>query len=672
MDTNHNGEKHGVKHRVSIATDTAITDDEHQRNEFRNNAKKRHSIAVGDIKCVRNKLRRYSLASMQMWAPPMLVNDIQEEDEDFDDENATVDVITDPTDNVPILYKINDSPPIYLTIFFAIQQSLLSIAGSLILPLLVAKAACATDDDEFIIKLVSSALFLSGITTFFQVLFGIRLPVYQGPTAAYVVPIIALNEIDPTRCDVNTYIQSLNMTTNDTSILADMKDELIDIRIREMMGPLILVGFIHFLVGASGIVGYLLRFIGPVTIVPTILLIGIYIVKPALDYTQVHWGIAMLTWGVSVVLSMYLGHKPMPIPVWTRKKGCHIIRYPLHQVFGIMISILVGWGVCGILTISGALTGDKTNIQYNTRTDAKIDVIINSDWFYLPHPGQFGAPLFSVNAVIGFLIATITSILDSIGDYYATAAICRVPTPPNHAVNRGIAVEGLFSMISGTFGVAHATTTYGGNIGAIGMTRVARRHVFIALALIYVILGVLAKVSAVFVSIPYPVLGGSLITIIVVFVGVNLSNLKVLDLGSTRNLSIIGTAIFVGLLVPTWIEKSAGAIDTGNSALDQVLLMFLGNPNFLGGFLACFMDNTIRGTDKERGITAWTKTPTDDDDNDYLEGDEIYEPPIPQCLKRQKWLRFIPLFPKYNFKNTNIQGVANDVTINIEDEDKRL
>lgn len=44
--------------------------------------------------------------------------------------------------------------------------------------------------------------------------------------------------------------------------------------------------------------------------------------------------------------------------------------------------------------------------------------------------------------------------------------------------------------------------------------QVASRHVFIAMSIIYIVLGVLAKVSAVFISIPYPVLGGSIITII--------------------------------------------------------------------------------------------------------------------------------------------------------------
>ena len=76
-------------------------------------------------------------------------------------------------------------------------------------------------------------------------------------------------------------------------------------------------------------------------------------------------------------------------------------------------------------------------------------------------------------------------------------------------------------------------------------------------------LAVLAKVSAIFISIPYPVLGGTIITIIGVFMGVNLSNLSVIDLASTRNLSIIGMSVFAGRLIPEWIEQNKGAIQTG-------------------------------------------------------------------------------------------------------------
>jgi len=61
---------------------------------------------------------------------------------------------------------------------------------------------------------------------------------------------------------------------------------------------------------------------------------------------------------------------------------------------------------------------------------------------------------------VGMLVATITSILESIGDYYASAQACDVPAPPTHAVNRGIAIEGIGAFLSGLFGAAHATTSY--------------------------------------------------------------------------------------------------------------------------------------------------------------------------------------------------------------------
>ena len=87
--------------------------------------------------------------------------------------------------------------------FFLFQQTLISIAGNIVLPLLVAEAACALEDGVFIRKLFSTTFFLSGITTFMQVMFGVRLPLYQGPTSSYAVPIIALNKMDASRCDVN-------------------------------------------------------------------------------------------------------------------------------------------------------------------------------------------------------------------------------------------------------------------------------------------------------------------------------------------------------------------------------------------------------------------------------------------------------------------------------------
>ena len=81
-------------------------------------------------------------------------------------------------------------------------------------------------------------------------------------------------------------------------------------------------------------------------------------------------------------------------------------------------------------------------------------------------------PTASAGGYVAFLAATLSSIVESVGDYYAAARISGAPPPPPHAVNRGIAMEGLASIFSGLVGSGHGTTSYSGNIGAIGITKV--------------------------------------------------------------------------------------------------------------------------------------------------------------------------------------------------------
>ncbi|OWF42908.1 solute carrier family 23 member 1-like isoform X2 [Mizuhopecten yessoensis] len=564
-----------------------------------------------------------------------------------------------------LIYKITDPVPIHLNIFFALQQALLSLSTSLAVSLLVAQVVCAEDNEDFKAKLLSSTLFMNGITTLLMVTLGIRLPLYQGATPDYVAPLLAMAELDKDRCNNTRLISVFNNSTNMTELVfPEGTDEIILQAVQGLQGSLLAAGAIHLLIGATGLVGVLLRFIGPVTIVPTILLIGIYMVKSITKFAQFHWGISLMTCAIAIILSLYLGKREMPIPVYTRKKQCHVIRYPLHQVFAILIALAVGWLLCGILTAAGVFSTDRASKDYYSRTDARTDVISRASWFYFPYPGQFGKIGFNISAFVGFFVATIVSILDSIGDYYACAATCNVPPPPAQGVNRGIAIEGFCSALSGAVGCGHATTTYGGNIGAIGLTRVGSRWVFITVALIYIVFGVIGKVSAVFITIPYPVLGGVLIVMFGVFNGVVLSNLKSVDLSSTRNLAIIGTSLLVGLMIPHWVEEYDNVIDTGNKEADDIITMILGNPNLAGGVLACFLDNTIPGTREERGIAAW-ETPDDTSasattGSDYSEGYEVYNPIFYDRYKNSKILRFLPFMPNPLHHGSKERSLSHD------------
>lgn len=70
------------------------------------------------------------------------------------------------------------------------------------------------------------------------------------------------------------------------------------------------------------------------------------------------------------------------------------------------------------------------------------------------------------------MAATVSSIIESVGDYFAAARLSGAPLPPAHAINRGIMFEGVSSIISGLVGAGHATTSYSANIGIIGITKV--------------------------------------------------------------------------------------------------------------------------------------------------------------------------------------------------------
>lgn len=71
------------------------------------------------------------------------------------------------------------------------------------------------------------------------------------------------------------------------------------------------------------------------------------------------------------------------------------------------------------------------------------------------------------------LAGVLASMIESIGDYFACARLSGAPPPPDHAVNRGIAVEGIGCLLAGAWGSGNGTTSYSENVGAIGITKVS-------------------------------------------------------------------------------------------------------------------------------------------------------------------------------------------------------
>ena len=82
-----------------------------------------------------------------------------------------------------------------------------------------------------------------------------------------------------------------------------------------------------------------------------------------------------------------------------------------------------------------------------------------------------------------------------------------------------------------------------------------------------IVLGLFPFIGMLFVRIPDPIIGGLFIVMFGLITGIGLSNLQFIDLNSQRNLFILGFSLFVGLMVPTWVESTS----------DKVHCMFSGH-----------------------------------------------------------------------------------------------
>lgn len=73
----------------------------------------------------------------------------------------------------------------------------------------------------------------------------------------------------------------------------DDKTELWEIRMRELSGAIAVSALVQVIIGYTGLVGKILNIITPLTIVPTIALVGLTLFEHAGETASKHWGIAV-------------------------------------------------------------------------------------------------------------------------------------------------------------------------------------------------------------------------------------------------------------------------------------------------------------------------------------------------------------------------------------------
>nr|XP_044636435.1 solute carrier family 23 member 1-like isoform X4 [Equus asinus] len=469
---------------------------------------------------------------------------------------------------------------------------------------------------------------------------GSRLPILQGGTFGFVAPSLAMLSLPAWKCPEWT-LNASQVNTSSPEFIEEWQK-----RIRELQGAIMVASCVQILVGFSGLIGFLMRFIGPLTIAPTISLVALPLFSSAGNNAGTHWGVAAMTIFLIVLFSQYLKNVAVPMPIYGREKKLHTSKFYLFQVFPVLLSLCISWLLCFVLTVTNALPKDPTAYGYQARTDTKANVLSQAPWFRFPYPGQWGLPTISPAGVFGIMAGVISSMVESVGDYYACARLVGAPPPPKHAINRGIGIEGLGCLLAGAWGSGNGTTSYSENVGALGITKVGSRMVIVAAGCVLLLMGVFGKIGAAFATIPTPVIGGMFLVMFGVIAAVGISNLQYVDMNSSRNIFVFGFSIFCGLAVPNWVNKNSEKLQTGILQLDQVIQVLLTTDMFVGGFLGFLLDNTIPGSLEERGLLTWDQIYEESEETAKVS--EVYGLPCGIGTKfcTSSYTRYLPFWPK--------------------------
>ena len=277
----------------------------------------------------------------------------------------------------------------------------------------------------------------------------------------------------------------------------------------------ILFSFLIRLFGKS----WIDKLLPPIVIGPMIMIIGLSLAPSAvsqigLSSGTIEWKsllIALIAFLVTVITSV------------GAKGFFKVIPFLLGIVSGYLAAICLGM------------------VDFTAVNNAKFFEIPN---FLLPFKNySFSLVGFLTMAPIAFV-----TVAEHIGDHMALSAIINKDLIKDPGLEKTLLGDGIGTSISGLFG-GPATTTYGENTSVVGMTKVASVWVIGLAAIIAVCMGFLGKLSAIFATIPDPILGG---VSLLLYGFIALNGLKVLvknqiDFENIRNVIIASTMLVLGL-----------------------------------------------------------------------------------------------------------------------------
>ena len=450
-----------------------------------------------------------------------------------------------------LIYGIDDRPPTPILILAGAQHVLTLFGATTLVPLICGPAMGMTT--EQIGAFIGCVYFSMGIATLIQThpKLGSGLPIVQGSSFSFIPPIM--------------------------TIIGAYKAMGPDVVMQYIGGSLVVGGLVLSMLGYSKLIGRIRKIITPVVIGPTIMAIGFTLAPTAIQFNAAnYWPISLLVVAMVFFFSLV-----------SKNKYCNI--------FAVLGSITIAYLICLLLSVMGIFAeGHAAFIN--------LQGVIDAPWIRYNLVMPWGMPKVSGLALGAIAAGFFCVMIESIGDYHNCSFAAGIDDPTPGQINRGIGAEGICCAISGCLGSV-GTTSYTENIGLIGLTGVASRHVVRAGAVILIILSLIGKLGALIATMPSPVIGGAYITLFGTIGALGIQNLMRADMGSQRNILIVGFAFLMALGLPGWVETNQAIFtNTFGSTFGGMLWAVMKTPMAVAGILSAVCDSLIPGTDAERGI----------------------------------------------------------------------
>ncbi|CAM8900743.1 hypothetical protein QQ045_009756 [Rhodiola kirilowii] len=495
-------------------------------------------------------------------------------------------------------YCIDSNPPWVETIILAFQNYILMLGTSVMIPSALVPLMGGSDGEKA--RVIQTLLFVAGINTLLQALFGTRLPAVVGGSFAYVVPIV--------------YIISDSSLTR----ITDNHERFIQ-SMRAIQGALIVASSIQIVLGYSQVWGIFSRFFSPLGMAPVVGLLGLGFFQRGFPSLGNCIEIGLPTLLLVIGISQYMKHVKVMKDV------------PIFERFPVLICIAIMWIYALILTACGAYRGSPTKTQLSCRTD-KANLISTAPWFMFPYPLQWGPPTFSAGHSFAMMSAVIVSMVESTAAYKAASRLAIATPPPAYVLSRGIGWQGIGILLDGLFGTGTGSSVSVENIGLLGLTRVGSRRVVQISAGFMIFFALLGKFGAVFASIPFPIFAALYCILFGLVSSVGISFLQFTNMNCMRNLIIIGISLFLGISIPQffneyWTYGRHGLVHTNAGWYNAFLNTIFTSPATVGLIVAVFLDNTleVQKSKMDRGMPWWSKFRTFRGDN---RNEEFYTLPF--------------------------------------------